>query len=382
MAKYFEITLPEGLSTVKLDSSGRAKVQYTVKNVSGIRRDGRAVLVSLPAGPGVVEKNWVKIEGPTDKPFDPGQSQTYIVNIAVPPKSPTGTYSFRLEAVLVAKTDEGDSSTPVTFHVAGAASPAAKPFPWWIVAAAFLALLVLAVVLYLVLRPKPQQPAEQPPQASNSDTDRSRPPRPARSTVILGIGLDHQLYTRDNLTSPWVVVPNSGSVIGVTQIQDGKLLGIGLDNQLYTRDSLTSPWVLVPNSGAVIGITQMRGGRILGIGLDDQLYTRESLTSPWVLVPNSGSVTAVTQMHDGRILGIGLDRQLWTRESLTSPWVQVPNSGAVTGVAEMHDRRILGIGLDSQLWTRDNLTSAWVQVPNSGAVTAISKLTSAVANGG
>jgi hypothetical protein len=40
MANYFEITPPEGLSVVKLDSAGRGKVQYTEKNVSGIRWTG------------------------------------------------------------------------------------------------------------------------------------------------------------------------------------------------------------------------------------------------------------------------------------------------------------------------------------------------------
>src|SRR5690348_14889788 len=130
MANYFEITPPEGLTAVKLDNSGRGKVQYTVKNVSGIKRDGRAVLVSLPDAPGQVEKNWIKIERPTDEPVEPGQSQTYVVNIAVPPKSPAVTYSFRLDTVLVAKTDEGDKASPMTFNVTAAPPP--PPFKCWI----------------------------------------------------------------------------------------------------------------------------------------------------------------------------------------------------------------------------------------------------------
>ena len=152
MANYFEITPPEGLSVVKLDNSGKGKVQYTVKNVSGIKRDGRAVLVSLPNAPGPVEKNWVKIEGPTDKAFESGQSQTYVVNIAVPPKSPAGNYSFRLDTVLVAKPDEGDKSSPMAFTVA-APVPNGGGFKWWIPVVAVVALIVIGVGLWLALRP-------------------------------------------------------------------------------------------------------------------------------------------------------------------------------------------------------------------------------------
>ena len=369
MANYFEITLPEGLSVVKLDSSGRAKVQYTVKNVSGIRRDGRAVLLSLPSAPGVVEKNWVKVEGPTDKPFDPGQSQTYIVTIAVPPKSPPGSYSFRLQTVLVAKTDEGDSSTPLTFNVAGAGSPTAKPFPWWIVAAALVVLLVLGVVLYRVLQAKPKPDSQQPNPAGESTE--TTPTQPERPSTVIGIGMDRQLYTRDGLTSSWVLVPNSGLVTAITQLQDGKLLGIGLDSELWTRDTLTSNWAQIPNSGSVTGITQLQDGRILGIGLDHQLWTRDTLTSNWVLLPGSGSVTAIAQMQDGKILGIGLDHQLWTRDSLISNWVQVPDSGSVVAITQLKDGKILGVGIDNQLWTRDTLTSGWVHVPNSGSVIGV-----------
>jgi len=48
MAKLFNVNLPDGVSSVKLDSQGRGTVQYTVKNVSSRAIDGRGVLISLP----------------------------------------------------------------------------------------------------------------------------------------------------------------------------------------------------------------------------------------------------------------------------------------------------------------------------------------------
>jgi microcystin-dependent protein len=190
---------------------------------------------------------------------------------------------------------------------------------------------------------------------------------------IVGVGTDKYLWLRDTLTSGWVQVPNSGSVIGVTQMLDGRTLGIGTDNLLYTRDDLSGPWVQVPNSGAVIGVAQLLDGRILGIGTDKTLYTRDRLTSAWVQVPSSGPVIAVTQLFDGRILGVGPDNLLCTRADLNSPWTQVENSGSVIGVAQLADGRILGIGTDNLLYTRDTVTSPWVQIANSGSVIAVAQ---------
>jgi hypothetical protein len=116
----------------------------------------------------------------------------------------------------------------------------------------------------------------------------------SRKYGVIGIGMENALLTRDTLTSDWQQVPNSGSVLGITIMPDGKLLGIGMDNALWTRDTLTSDWQQVPNSGSVLGITVMPDGKLLGIGMENALWTRDTLTSDWQQLPNSGSVLAVT----------------------------------------------------------------------------------------
>jgi subtilisin family serine protease len=75
--------------------------------------------------------------------------------------------------------------------------------------------------------------------------------------------------------------------------RDSQIIGVGLNNNLWTRATLDSPWVKVPNSGSVIGVTVMKDGTILGIGMHNNLWTRATLDSSWVKVPNSGSVIAV-----------------------------------------------------------------------------------------
>src|SRR6267143_3088301 len=104
MSNLFRVNLPDGMSSVKLDSQGRATVQYTVKNVSARPIDGRAVLISLPQvkpPSGAVEKGWVKIDGKTDRHFDVGKEETFTVKIVVPPNSAAGNYAFRLDTVWV-----------------------------------------------------------------------------------------------------------------------------------------------------------------------------------------------------------------------------------------------------------------------------------------
>jgi beta-lactam-binding protein with PASTA domain len=169
MANYFEITRPDGLGVAKLDSSGRAEVQYTVKNVSGIKRDGRAVLVSLPSAPGAAEKNWVKVDGATQRAFDPNQTQTFVVKIAVPPKSPEGSYAFRLDTVLVERPDEGDQGQPVAINIGP--KPVPPKIKWWIPVAVVAAIAIIGLLIWLLVPkgvPVPDLKGQLPSDAKNT----------------------------------------------------------------------------------------------------------------------------------------------------------------------------------------------------------------------
>jgi len=156
MANYFQITRPDGLGTLKLDSQGRGEVQYTVKNVGAVRIEGKAVLVSIPPNAGPVEKGWVKIDGVSQRVFEAGDTQTFAVKVAVPLKAAPapGDYTFELDVVNVARPDEGDTGQRVSFTVKQADKPAGKPFPWWIPVVALVVLLAIGATIWYVLRPK------------------------------------------------------------------------------------------------------------------------------------------------------------------------------------------------------------------------------------
>jgi beta-lactam-binding protein with PASTA domain len=144
MAKLFEISVPDGLQALKLDSQYRASVHYTVRHLGRVPVDARAVLIQVPASPAdpnhPVQKGWVKIDGKPERHFDVNGEDTFTVNVAIPPKiAQPGTYGYRLDVVSIARPDEGDSSPILKFDV----KAAEKAKPKWGILAAVIALVVV-----------------------------------------------------------------------------------------------------------------------------------------------------------------------------------------------------------------------------------------------
>jgi hypothetical protein len=413
MARVFTITAPS--STITLDAQGRGEIAFTVANASGRALRGRVSVV--PQGSAQIA--WLKLAGESERDFPVGNVQQFTVQVAVPAGAMEGNYAFRLDAFSVQNPDE-DYTQGATVAFAVAKREPSRPFPWWIVAVAACVLVIGGGLLWWVLSSKkvavPDVTKQSLDQAigtltsqqlkvgqitdetgavATSGTVVSQSPAAGtqvsvNSTVnlvvkksgagtnptILAVGVDHQLYTRLKIRSPWVAVPNSGSVIGVTQLNDGTFLGVGTDNLLYTRATLTSPWQQVPGSGSVIRAIQMSNGTIVGVGTDHRVYTRATLTSTWQpIVPDTGGrIFDIAQLSDGTFLGIGLGNDLWTLATLTGSWVNIPSSGAVIAIAVLQDGTILGVGTNNQLYTRSTTISSWIQVPNSGTVIAVAAM--------
>jgi hypothetical protein len=137
-------------SKVSLDSSGATKTSFTVTNTSAQTLKGR--LLTRPREPAKAE--WFSILGESVRDFAPNASQQATVQLNVPPGTPPGSYSFRLDAVSQVDPDEDFTEGPsVAFDVAPPPEPK-KPFPWWIVAVAggVLLLIVIGVVVFLLVR--------------------------------------------------------------------------------------------------------------------------------------------------------------------------------------------------------------------------------------
>jgi hypothetical protein len=136
---------------VNLDSSGTAKASFTVTNTSAQALRGR--LLTRPRDPAKPE--WFSIVGESVRDFAPGAAEQVAVQLNVPPPSPPGSYSFRLDAVSAVEPDEDFAEGPsVAFDIAAPPPPEKKKFPWWILAivGAVVLLIIIGVVIWLLAR--------------------------------------------------------------------------------------------------------------------------------------------------------------------------------------------------------------------------------------
>jgi hypothetical protein len=137
-------------SNVRLDSSGAAQGQFTVTNTSAQTLKGRLLAkASDPAQP-----EWFSVAGESTRDFAPNAAEQVVVQLNVPPATPPGSYSFRLDAVSEADPDEDfTEGPPIAFEIE-AAAPEKKKFPWWILAVVggVVLLIVIGVVVFLLVR--------------------------------------------------------------------------------------------------------------------------------------------------------------------------------------------------------------------------------------
>ena len=137
---------------VNLDAAGAARASFTVTNTSAQTLRGR--LLPRPYDPAKPE--WFAIVGESVRDIGPDATEQVVVQLNVPPTSPPGSYSFRLDAVSTVEPDEDFTEGPsVAFDVTAPPPPAPKKkFPWWILAivGGVVLLIIIGVVIWLLVR--------------------------------------------------------------------------------------------------------------------------------------------------------------------------------------------------------------------------------------
>jgi hypothetical protein len=146
MPNPFSITA--ATDTVRLDAQGRGSTTFTVSNISGRARRGRARLI--PTDPG--QASWLSLDGEAERDFTADGTQQYTVRAAVPPGTPPGRHTFGLDVVSVENPDEEWSQGPKVAFEVPATPPPKKPFPWWILLVVLALLLVGSLVAWLLSR--------------------------------------------------------------------------------------------------------------------------------------------------------------------------------------------------------------------------------------
>ena len=153
--RIFAITAAR--ETVTLDNEGRAEVSFTASNTGSKSIAGRAKLVPL----GSAKAAWLSLEGEQERNFAKSEAHQLTVHIAVPPGTPVGKYSFRLNIISVENPDDEFTEGPsVSFEVKEltVAQAPARKFPWWIVAIAAVVVLGGGLIAWLLIPQKVTMP--------------------------------------------------------------------------------------------------------------------------------------------------------------------------------------------------------------------------------
>lgn len=136
---------------VSLDAAGTAQAPFTVTNTSAQTLRGR--LLTKPTDP--AKSEWFSIAGESTRDFAPNAAEQAVVQLTVPPTTPPGSYSFRLDAVSEVDPDEDFTEGPsVAFDVTAPPAAPKKKFPWWILAivGAVVLLIIIGVVIWLLTK--------------------------------------------------------------------------------------------------------------------------------------------------------------------------------------------------------------------------------------
>ncbi|MCA9940293.1 MAG: PASTA domain-containing protein [Anaerolineales bacterium] len=147
-----EFTITALSNSVQLNAKREGSATYTAFNASGRPITGRAILETMPGG--MPHAAWLKVAGESERAFAIGAAEQFTVHVNVPDTVTAGSYNFRLKMVDVTNTDEGVSEGPtVTVVVPEPVSGGAK-FPIWIIPIIVGVLAVIALIVFLITRPK------------------------------------------------------------------------------------------------------------------------------------------------------------------------------------------------------------------------------------
>src|SRR5262245_24968046 len=144
MNRIFAITAAS--ERVSIGGDGRGEIIFTVTNSS--MRPLRGQLRVRPLGP--TKGEWFNIAGETERPFSPNATQQVVVKVATPPGAPAGKYQFRLDAISVINPDDDFTEGPTIDLDVKATEAPKKAFPWWIIAAAAGAVILIVTLTWLL----------------------------------------------------------------------------------------------------------------------------------------------------------------------------------------------------------------------------------------
>jgi len=342
MARYFQITAPEGMTNPKLDSLGCATLQLKAKNVTGAALDGRALLISLPiANPpaGAVQNGWVKIDGPPDQHFEKDQEKVFVVKIAVPRKNnpKPGNYQFRLDVVSVAVTDQGDSSQVFAFTVPEIKKPESH-FPMWLIPVLAVLVIGLGIGLYFLLHHSSSASGPTVPDLQGKTVTEATPIL-ADAKLTLGSNVQTADSTADNSGKIIDQTPKAGEAakegdavqvtVGAQKVTVPRLIGLSLQEAMKKLSDSN----LAPGNTKTAASANFAGGVVFDQNPAENEVVKASTQVDLSVTPQTVEVRSVANQTLGNAIitlrNVGLDVGSLTGNTTALVISQSPASGPV-----------------------------------------------------
>ena len=200
---------------------------------------------------------------------------------------------------------------------------------------------------------------------------------PGNPYIIVGVGTDGRLYSRQGLDAPWQLIQDdsNGNLVSLCTSNDGKtIIGCNIARYLDQKPSWDAPnWQGgVQSPCCVMSVAVGQDGTVVGVGMDNKLWSKTSLNSNWTQTASPGEwITSICIAPDGSIFCIGGGNQIWKKNSyqnLPSQQWQGMGSCCVKAITIAPDGTFIGVGTDSQLYTKANyqdLSTPWQGPYNS-----------------
>ena len=141
---------------------------------------------------------------------------------------------------------------------------------------------------------------------------------PGNPYIILGVGTDRSLWSRQGLDAPWQRI-NDNSTTGVVTIFTGNdaktIYCTNINKEITYKSSWDAPAWQGPISGSccVISAAMGQDGTIVGVGTDNKLWSRP-FNGNWTPTASPGEwCAAVAIAPDGSIFVIGGGNQIYKK---------------------------------------------------------------------
>jgi len=202
---------------------------------------------------------------------------------------------------------------------------------------------------------------------------------PGNQYIIIGVGTDGKLYSRDGLDAPWKLVndDSNGNIKSICTGNDGStIIATNVVNNLDHKPSWDAPnWQGgVENPCCVKSVAQGPDGTIVGVGMDSKLYSKPDLNGQWKFTsyPWNENVIDVCIPPDNSILVVGGDLNIYKKDNYKNlegvDWTRIDNTCCVYAITIAPDGKLIGVGTDYALYVKadyKNLTAPWSGPYNS-----------------